>query len=90
MTHPYRRNYKPETICLPPKPKHAASSWWACSYPNRKGWYEAAREAAERLKGAKKVYPSDSDTSRFGDYWKRPRPDERRYVEDDVEREQVA
>jgi hypothetical protein len=79
---------KPETICLAPKAKPASSSWWACSYPTRAGWYQAAHDASERLKGAKKVYPSDCDTGRFGDYWKKPKTYERPYVADDVE--QVA
>jgi hypothetical protein len=79
---------KPETICLAPKAKPAANSWWACSYPTRAGWYQAALAASERLKGAKKVYASDCDTARFSDYWKKPKADERPYVEDEAE--QVA
>lgn len=77
---------KPEPICLRPKPTSQANSWWACSYPNREDWYKAARDASERLKGAKKVYASDCDTARFGDYWKRDKPEERPYVAEDTER----
>jgi len=76
---------KPETICLHPKPTPQANSWWAGSFPNRECWYQAAHDASERLKGAKKVYASDCDTGRFGDYWKKPRAEERPYVADDVE-----
>jgi hypothetical protein len=87
--HPYRRTY-PQGISIEPKPKPQAGSWWAGSYQDRAGWYAAAHVAEARLKGAKKTYASDCDTGRFGDYWKKAKPDERRYVEDDFEQERVA
>jgi hypothetical protein len=65
----------------------STSSWWACSYPNQASWYAAAHNAEPRLKATTRPsgYLDSNNTGKFGDYWKKPRAEERPYVAEDVE-----
>ena len=74
-----------ETISIAPKPTPPAYSWWAGSYPTRESWYAVAQREAGRLHKSKPVTASIGDTGKFGDYWKKPQPTERRYVDEDRE-----
>ena len=62
-------------IALSPKPVPQKSSWWAGTYPNRACWYAASHMAASRLRGSQALTPGDCGTDKFGDYWKKPKPD---------------